>query len=266
MAIFNKEHGHQYSAYLNWMYDDGFGRLDLETVYQRIWDFKTMGRAYLENSKNSLGLLLSETNYSLKADNYIFPVLFGIWQGLELVLKSGNFLCDLYLGETHQYKNHKIDLCAEQFLAKLKTLGFDNVERTHFSEMMQFINEAKENDAHFDFARYPEKSDGEKQFYNTADNSGYVKNLTVDMIELYRVLDGILDKAVDCVDFLWENLYYYGAEDRTFLNDEQLEMYYLADAGLKDIKIDNIYTLLEDNAKSLIEATKKPIESEKEKI
>lgn len=267
MAIFNNEKNHNYNAYLNWMFDDGYGGMDGNPTVQTIWDLKTLGRAYLENSRDSLALLLAQKNNGVKADMQIFPILFSIWHGLELVLKSGNMLCDLYLHENQGYSTHKIDAYLDQFLAKLKKLGLTKAKRTHLSEVVSFVDECKEKDAHFDFARYTEQSNGDKQFYNKPDDSGIVQNMRVDMIELYRVVDEIIKKSVDCVDFLFDYLTMYGTEDKRFLTNEQLQDYTKQDEELDKQfpKEENLISLIDQNAKNMIEIVKNLDKEAKEK-
>ena len=88
----------------------------------------------------------------------------------------------------------------------MKKLGFTHIEKTHLKEMLDFVDECKQHNAHFDFARYTEQANGDKQFYNTPDDSGFLQNVCVDMIELYKTLTEMNKKFPDCVDYLFDYL------------------------------------------------------------
>ena len=225
MSIFNNNKPHNLNAYLNWMFDDGNGRLDNSEEQQRAWDFKVLGKSYLDNAELSLATLIAEGNSHSQLDTAIFPVLFNIWHGIELLLKSGNTLCDMFSGrEPQNYSKHKIDAYADLFKSNMKRLGFRQVESTHLAEMLEFVDECKQNNANFDFARYTEKSSGEKQFYNTPDTTGYLQNHCVDVIELYLLIKKMNKKFPDCIDYLYD---YYN-EFGTYLgglNDADLQAY-----------------------------------------
>ena len=207
MSIFNNYKPHNYNAYLNWMFDDGNGRLDAPEAKQRAWDLKTLGKSYLDNAEMSLATLIANGNAHGEFDTAVFPILFNIWHGIELLLKSGNTLCDIFSGEEPQnYSKHKIDAYADLFKANMKKLGFRKVENTHLSEMLSFVEECKENNAHFDFARYTEQSSGVKQFYNTPDEKGFLQNYCVDVIQLYLLVREMNKKFPDCIDYLYDYL------------------------------------------------------------
>lgn len=225
MSIFSNYKPHNFNAYLNWMFDDGNGRLDNPTEQQRAWDFKVLGSSYLQNAELSLATLIAQGNPDGYFDTAVFPILFNIWHGIELLLKSGNTLCDIYLGNPVQdYSKHKIDSYADLFKANMKKLKFKKVEKTHLSEMLEFVDECKQNNANFDFARYTEKSNGSKQFYNTPDDTGYLQNHCVDVIELYVLLKEMNKKFPDCIDYLYDYYQAYGT-NTAGLNDTDLQAY-----------------------------------------
>lgn len=225
MSIFNNDKTHNLNAYLNWMVDDGNGRLDNPIEQQRAWNHKTFGKSYLNNAEISLATMIAEGNTHNEIDADIFPVLFNIWHGIELLLKSGNTLCDMLLGVNPQnYTTHKIDVYADLLKANMKKLGFRKVETTHLSEMLSFVQECKDLNANFDFARYTETSKGEQQFYNTPDEKGFLQNHRVDVIELYLTIKEMNKKFPDCIDYLFD---YYTAYKTNLagLNDADLQSY-----------------------------------------
>lgn len=227
MSIF-KEHSvnGQSEAFLNWHFDDGNGRMDSDNVVQMCWDYKELGFAYLKGSAVILSSLLDSTNYDNEADTMIFPVLFDLWHGLELLLKSGNMMCDLYLGDpVSNYSKHKIDDYSDQFRSKMKRLGFRKLDSNQLKEMIEFIDDCKSRNANFDFARYTNKSNGTKQFYNTPDDQGYVQNVIVDLRELARVIISVTTNVKNVVDYLFDYMQTYGVENKGGFNEADLNHY-----------------------------------------
>lgn len=226
MSIFKKKTDHGYQANINVFFGDIDGRLNPNAYYQNCWDFKVMGAAYLKNAEIMLSYLLQQDPKNLDADTMIFPVFFNIWHGLELTLKSGNMLCDEFLGESgKRYTKHTIDIYADEFREKLQRLGFNNVDENYLDGMIEFVDECRSKNAHFDFARYSSQSNGDKQFYNQPDHRGIIPNLCVDMVELAKVLTKINYGTTRVVDFLHDYLALYGKNDLANLTDLALDLY-----------------------------------------
>ena len=73
-------------AFLNWNFDNSLGGKD--NVSQLIQDNFVMGNAYMGNAVLSLYSILCSGNYCSTADVLIFPIMFDLWHGVELWLKS----------------------------------------------------------------------------------------------------------------------------------------------------------------------------------
>lgn len=260
MSIFKKKVSHDYQANINIFFGDIDGRLNPDQVLQNTWDFKIMGAAYLKNAEVMMSYLLEQDPQNGDAETMVFPVFFNIWHGLELILKSGNMICDEFLGESGQrYTKHTIDVYADMFRDKLKRLGFNDVDSTYLNGMIEFIDDCKSKNAHFDFARYSNQSNGDKQFYNQPDHRGIIPNIYVDMLELARVLIQINYGATRVVDYLYDYLWMYGASDKSGLNETGLNLYcehssfvkFVAD--LNTMSLDEIVAAINEknNAKTL---------------
>ena len=226
MSIFKDKTEHGYGAYLNDMFSDFNGRLDTNKYMQYCWDFNELGAGYLKTAEITLSYLLENGPDNNNASTMILPVMFTIWHGLELMLKSGNMVCDMFLGETGQkYTKHTIDVYSDMFREKLKRLGFKTVEEDYLSGMIQFIDDCKEKNAHFDFARYTNQSNGSQQFYNTPDSSGTVPSTCVDMVELAKVLTLINYGLTNTVNYIHEQLLFKGVQSKDELSDFGLKMF-----------------------------------------
>lgn len=205
MIFTNGSDGRGRFAFMNWMFDDGLGGLDTDTDLQKARDFKEMGKAYLEAAGELLISMAQRPEFDPSIDVMIFPTLFNMWHGIELLLKSGNSLCDMLEEKpVANYSKHKIVEYADEFCAKMKRLGFTKIESNQLASLMEFINECRSKDMHFDFARYTVQASGDKQFYNKANEDGIVPNSCVDLGELSRVLSGIITDFSQLVDYLYD--------------------------------------------------------------
>lgn len=225
MAIFNDYRSHGFNAYLNWIFDNDMGS---DEKYHMAWCDKELGKAYLQNAAMSLSSLLDGQPNDPEFDVLIFPVLFGLWQSVELQLKAGNRLCDLLLKDPTNYKyvTHDLSILRDDFERKLARLGFRNVKNNHLSGMDEFIDECKTKNAHFDFARYTRMSDGSEQFYLKKNpTTGFVENTCVDMYELGRIMANIIEHLPEVTSYLYDYIGTYGVDDLTHLNDASLDDY-----------------------------------------
>lgn len=226
MAIFKKGVSHDYDVNMNIFFCDANGKLKSDANMQKINDFRMLGISYLQNAEVVLAHLLGQDPRNGDGESMILPVLFNTWHGLELLLKCGNMICDEYLGiQNQKYSKHTIDVYADQFLEKMKRLGFKNLEKEEFVGVAEFVDDCKENNAHFDFARYTMQSNGQSQFYNTPDSNGVVPVVSLDMIEFAQVLMKINYNFVDVIDFLFDMLNRYGKGEQKVINESALKMY-----------------------------------------
>ena len=226
MSIFKDVSDHEYESYLNLMFADAKGKLNPDQLKQTSSDFLTLGVAYLKNAEITLSYILDQGPNCNESSTMIFPVLFTMWHGIELMLKSGNLLCDFYLNESEQnYKKHTIDVYLDLFIEKMKRLGFENIENTHLAGISEFVEECKAKNAHFDFARYANQSNGDKQFYNKPNQNGVISNSVLDMIELGRVLTLINYGSTRLIQFLFDYLNFWNKHGTKGLNEFAFEKY-----------------------------------------
>ena len=93
-------------AFLNWDFDNSRGGKN--NVYQSVEDNFVMGNAYMGNAVLGLFSILYSGNYCSVADTFIFPILFDIWHGVELWLKSSVDAIYYFQGiDNKKKKNHK---------------------------------------------------------------------------------------------------------------------------------------------------------------
>jgi len=153
-------------AFLNWRMDDGIGRNYLEPNIQMVSDNYYMGRGYLGNALLSLYLLIEKNKFGV-ADIVIFPILFNIWHGMELWLKSSCRAIEIIFDESIiKKKNHNIyDYynCLHDFI---KNRNFHYINENALVDLAVVIDEFRKVDANFDFARYSFDNNGNYQFYN----------------------------------------------------------------------------------------------------
>lgn len=226
MAIFNDFRAHGYNAYLNWMFDNDLGT---DEKHHMVWCDKELGAAYMKNAAMSLVSLFDRQPNDPEFDLLIFPILFDMWQGLELQLKAGNRACDLLLKDPTNYKyvTHDLTMLRDDFERKLVKLGLKDTKKNHLVHTDMFVDECKAQNAHFDFARYTRMSDGSEQFYLQKNpTTGLVDNTCVDLRELAGVLCGILDNLPETVNYLYDYISYYGVDDKTYLTDAEVEEYF----------------------------------------
>lgn len=93
-------------AFLNWDFDNSRGGKN--NVYQSVEDNFVMGNAYMGNAVLGLFSILYSGNYCSVADTFIFPILFDIWHGVELWLKSSVDVIFVIAG-TNKKRNSKVN-------------------------------------------------------------------------------------------------------------------------------------------------------------
>lgn len=152
-------------AFLNWDFDNSLGGKN--NVAQFIQDNFVMGNAYMGNAVLSLYSILYSGNYCSTADTLIFPIMFDLWHGVELWLKSSVDAIYYFLGINNKIKkSHKIYEYLEVLEEELKKLGMEQTIDIALPELIKLIKEFQRVNANFDFARYSFNGKRTYQFYN----------------------------------------------------------------------------------------------------
>ena len=111
-------------AFLNWMFDNSMGGKD--NLAQSAQDNFVMGNAYMANAVLGLYSIIYNKNRCSTADTLIFPIMFDIWHGLELWLKSSIYAIDFLTDSDKKKKqNHGIDGYLNILKGELKRLGMN---------------------------------------------------------------------------------------------------------------------------------------------
>ena len=211
-------------AFLNWDFDNSRGGKN--NVYQSVEDNFVMGNAYMGNAVLGLFSILYSGNYCSVADTFIFPILFDIWHGVELWLKSSVDAIYYFQGiDNKKKKNHKIHEYLEILEGELKKLSLNQTINVALPEVIKLIQELQRVKANFDFARYTFNRQGNYQFYNAPigkaeqwqnkekNNDGQtdvswiskmpiVPNTCVDLQELFVIVLGIVGNFRPFVEYL----------------------------------------------------------------
>lgn len=214
-------------AFLNWMFDNSMGGKD--NLAQSAQDNFVMGNAYMANAVLGLYSIIYNKNRCSTADTLIFSIMFDIWHGLELWLKSSIYAIDFLTDSDKKKKqNHGIDGYLNILKGELKRLGMNQTIDIALYEVTALIEEFQRVNANFDFARYSFDSKGNYQFYNTPSgdeqqwqNDGekkqngneiknedwssqmlIVPNTCVDLRQLFVALLGIVKNFRDFVEYL----------------------------------------------------------------
>ena len=150
-------------AFLNWDFDNSLGGKN--NVAQFIQDNFVMGNAYMGNAVLSLYSILYSGNYCSTADTLIFPIMFDLWHGVELWLKSSVDAIYYFLGINNKIKkSHKIYEYLEVLEEELKKLGMEQTIDIALPELIKLIKEFQRVNANFDFARYSFNGKGRINF------------------------------------------------------------------------------------------------------
>lgn len=199
------------SAFLNW-------RFEFEDEVDS--GFNILGESFMETA----GYLLENAmnfNSDHKADSMIFPILFNIFQGLELYLKSIREKLNILIKneEPLSKKGHNIIGLIEDLQGKLKQLKkiSGNRYNKNIDELFQELevvskivkNLLPEEDEDVFFVRYSVKNrNNERYFYNKRNNT----NIYVDLEELYKqysILYSIIDTMDQSVKLIMDDLIDY---------------------------------------------------------
>ena len=211
-------------AFLNWNFDNSLGGKD--NVSQLIQDNFVMGNAYMGNAVLSLYSILCSGNYCSTADVLIFPIMFDLWHGVELWLKSSVDAIYYILGMDNEVKkNHKIYEYLEVLEKELKKLGMEQTIDIALPELIKLIKELQRVNANFDFTRYSFRGKRKYQFYNAPlgedeqwqkkeksedermhvdwiSEMPIVPNTCVDLQELFVIILGLVDNFRTFVEYL----------------------------------------------------------------
>lgn len=196
--IFITNYDKKNKAFLNWRFDK--------------WDsdeekFSELGNSYFEVAINLMDTCI-EDNSNHKLDGWIFPILFDIYQGLELYLKAYNH----YLNSQKLIKSGKHDIrcISEEIFNKLKNIKESNQDSQEIKEIYEefkiirkFIKMMYDNTTDdTTFVRYPKNNEMVDFFYiggkKIIENGNeYIENVTIDvefLIDWVNSMHSILEK------------------------------------------------------------------------
>lgn len=203
-------------AFLNWCFDDAMGGNDKSNPVQTINDNFEMGKAYMANAVLGLYSILYNRNRYCVADMLVFPILFDVWHGVELWLKSSINAIHFLIHSGEKLKNnHGIYEYLNILKCELSRLNMNKSIEIARSELSVLIEELKRVNAHFDFARYSFGRNGEYQFYNAplgeekqwqkknvSERESIIPNTGVDLQVLFTILLGVVENFKDLVEYL----------------------------------------------------------------
>lgn len=203
-------------AFLNWCFDNSMGKNNKDNPFQKINDNFQMGKAYISNAIIVLYSIVYNNNSLSMADILIFPILFNIWHGIELWLKSSIDAINMINNTKNELKsNHNIYQYMDMLMTKLQEMNMTRTTENALNEVNLLIDEFKRVDAHFDFARYSFDNCGNYQFYNapTGDNRQWQKDLLfsaekivpntcVNLYSLFEIILKIAENFKYFVEFL----------------------------------------------------------------
>ena len=158
-----------------------------------------MGNAYIGNAVLSLYSILYSGNYCSTADVLIFPIMFELWHGVELWLKSSVDAIYYFLGINNKIKkSHKIYEYLEVLEEELANFDFArysfNGKRTY-----QFYNAPLGEDEQW---QKKEKSEDERMHVDWISEMPIVPNTCVDLQELFVIILDLVDNFRTFVKYL----------------------------------------------------------------
>lgn len=207
------------NAYLNWRFE----KYDSDEK-----KFIELGDAYFEVAIHLIEICKKD-NYGSRLDGWIFPILFDIYQGLELYLKAYNH----YLNPKDKITDggHDIRSIGERIFSKLqelktkykdggKKIEIDNIYE-EFKIVRKFIKMLYDNTtADISFSRYPLNTDMEDFFYIGGkeeigeNNNLYMNNITIDIERL--------NEWINCIYPILEKHIYYWEEAKNLEYNEDI--------------------------------------------
>lgn len=184
MSIFNDKYYEkpEENAFLNW-------RTDAPSFSS----FYTLGAGFLSQSFITLQTLFINKNEGDEADSIIFPIMFSLWHGIELMLKSGIKLCrEIQHNNEKVPGDHQLKQLFVLFIKELKKFSFIKAESL-LKPVKNLIQDFENHNVNFDAFRYPVDSDWNQQFYNKPDDSGFVENIAISLKKLEKQILEIID-------------------------------------------------------------------------
>ena len=192
-------------AFLNWRFDNGHGSNDKRNPNQPVFDNFEMGKAHLANAILTLYSIAYTRNALDQADLLIFPAMFNIWHGVELLLKSGINALAIFDGGEPAVLDHDILTLENAFTDALNGAGMNDTVKNGLGDLNDLLSEFIRVGARFDFARYTFDPKGNYQFYNSpyldskqlqsmptaVDDNTIVPNTCVDIPTLLELLCNI---------------------------------------------------------------------------
>ena len=174
------------------------------------YSFYELGAGFLAQSLLTLELIIHDKNTDNEADRLIFPIMFSLWHGIELLLKSGLHICNDIrcekckdtnenCGEScKKYKKlpntHELEELFNSFSEKLRELGL-TAAISDLSQLQELIDDFKKHGVRFDAFRYPTDPKREPQFYNEptkADTYIFLELLQVKIFLIVKTLPPII--------------------------------------------------------------------------
>lgn len=204
------------NAYLNWR----FNKYDSNEE-----KFIELGSAYFEVAIHLIEICKKDNDCN-RLDGWIFPILFDIYQGLELYLKAYNHYLNPEGNMTARGHNIKsICECIFNKLQELKTKYKDDGKKTEigdiyeeFKVVRKFIIMLYDNTtADISFSRYPLNTDMEDFFYIGGkeeldeNNHLYMGNITIDIERL--------SEWINCIYSILEKHIYYWKDVKNLENN-----------------------------------------------
>lgn len=166
-------------AFLNWRFEYGGKSSTINQRIEVIQDNYQLGGAYLGSALVNL-FALSNYNETCEADIMIFPVLFSIWHGIELWLKSSLETLRIIDNGERIDKNHDIYNYFELIKYELEKEKYDYISIEALTDVGIVIEEFKRVNAEFDFARYSFGKNDNPQFYNATFENDCQWQKTID--------------------------------------------------------------------------------------
>jgi hypothetical protein len=198
--IFSRNDDINKMAFLNW-------RMEGDTKI-RYW--LNLAEGYM-NSSIILAKQCLIFNRNKQADILIFPIFTNANHGLELYLKSLNWMLNKILKSNSKIEgNHNIQQIFRIVKSKIKILGGTSELKSFESEMVEldsYINElfekikATSKDDRMDFSRYPFSNKYENHFY--VDGIG---NVEVDLENFVKRFEIINEKLESISDHFYDML------------------------------------------------------------
>lgn len=181
------------NAYLNWR----FNETDSDEV-----KFSKLGNAYFEVAANLINNCL-EDNITHRLDGWIFPILFDIYQGLELYLKAYHRI--LFPEDKITKGGHNIRCISQEIFNKLLELKTVDVGIEDLYKGYKVIEEFiamlyKNTSTNVTFVRYPMDNTPEDFFYIGGREQG---NIVIDIEQLANWLN-IAHSALESQLCFWD--------------------------------------------------------------